>query len=52
MIESYLCFKKINQKERQKLASVFEEIDKDKSGFIDISELKLFFKENTEDYCE
>lgn len=44
MIESYICFKQINQKERQKLAKIFEEIDKDKSGYIDITELKQFYK--------
>lgn len=44
MIESYICFKKVNQKERQRFANIFEEIDKDKSGFIDIKELKQFYK--------
>ena len=37
MIESYIAFKRIAQNERQRLAKIFEEIDKDKSGMIDIA---------------
>jgi Ca2+-binding EF-hand superfamily protein len=36
MIESYIAFKRITQSERQRLAKIFKEIDKDKSGVIDI----------------
>lgn len=36
IIESFLIYKKINQEERQRLATIFSEIDEDKSGIIDI----------------
>lgn len=36
MIEAFLIYKKVNQAERQRLASIFEEIDEDKSGIIEI----------------
>lgn len=42
MVESFIAFRKINQVERQKLATIFAEIDKDKSGGIDKKELKSF----------
>lgn len=50
MIESYLVCKKINQAERQRLALIFESIDEDKSGIIDIEEFKKFYCENSEHY--
>ena len=43
MVESYLVCKKINQEERQHLAEIFESIDEDKSGIIDIEELRKFY---------
>lgn len=52
MIESYISFKRIAQNERQRLAKIFEEIDKDKSGMIDIAEFKEFYAEYSENYCE
>jgi Ca2+-binding EF-hand superfamily protein len=50
MIESYIAVKKINQAERQRLAELFAEIDRDKNGVIDIREFKAFYNENSEYY--
>lgn len=36
MIEGYLVTKKINQAERQHLAEIFQSIDEDHSGIIEI----------------
>jgi|LakMenE01Jun11ns_1017448.scaffolds.fasta_scaffold9132585_2 Ca2+-binding EF-hand superfamily protein len=43
MIEGYLICKRINQQERQHMANIFQEIDEDKSGRIEICELKKFY---------
>ena len=50
MIEGYLVCKKINQSERQHLASIFESIDRDNSGIIEVEEFKKFYSENSEHY--
>jgi Ca2+-binding EF-hand superfamily protein len=50
MIEGYLVTKKINQAERQHLASIFESIDEDHSGIIEVEEFKKFYQDNSEYY--
>ncbi len=52
MIESYIVCKKINQAERQTLATLFGSIDLDKDGIIEVEELKKFYKEYSEHYDE
>lgn len=43
IIEGYLIYKRVGQEERQRLASIFQEIDLDNSGIIEIDELKKFY---------
>lgn len=39
VVESFLSIRKINQEERKKLADIFNRIDKNGDGTIDIQEL-------------
>jgi Ca2+-binding EF-hand superfamily protein len=46
VIESYISMKKVSQEERERLASIFNEIDKDGNGMIDIAELIEIYKQH------
>jgi Ca2+-binding EF-hand superfamily protein len=52
VIESYLSLKKVNQQERQELANLFNEIDSDGNGMIDVSEFVEIYKTNVSAYSE
>ena len=43
---------KVNQAQRQELASLFQSIDHDRSRIIEIDEFKTFFREHSASYDE
>jgi calcium-dependent protein kinase len=52
VIESYLSFVKITQEERSEITRLFNKLDTDNSGTIDINELREAFTLCTEGECD